>query len=172
MKVGQLMECDFGNYRPDDEGRFHVDGHIPPEMVKKRMVVVMNAKLGNGCLVVPVSSTRDAGKIDRGLHVEIDCSLVTRTAFYDSRQRWAKADLVQQVSKDRVSTIKGFHGRFVQDFLPRALVTDIQTAVLKSVNGIALISENRGKKAVCCRSEQAGSGDDLESVIQALPCPD
>ena len=64
MKVGQVMQCDFGNFTRDSEGvpRHDVNGHIPPEIVKNRLVVVMNAKITNACVVVPISATHDRGR--------------------------------------------------------------------------------------------------------------
>ena len=59
-KVGEVLECDFGQFQYDSETQRpavdNYDGRIPPEIVKKRMVIVLNGKLDSGCLVVPRAS--------------------------------------------------------------------------------------------------------------------
>lgn len=74
-KVGEILECNFGNYPVSQNGQFstkYYDGRIPPEMIKNRLVVVLNGKInGNACIVVPLSTTRDHDKLKRGMHVEI-----------------------------------------------------------------------------------------------------
>ncbi|RZT41085.1 type II toxin-antitoxin system PemK/MazF family toxin [Cupriavidus agavae] len=140
MKVGQLMECDFGDYsydafrqRIDDR-----DGHIAPEMVKNRLAVILNFKLAHGALVVPVSSSLDLSKVQRGLHVLIDPAYVTQTSFYDKRDRWALCDHVQQVSKKRLRSVTGARG-YVTDILPWWLVAEIQKGVIAGINARSLL---------------------------------
>ena len=44
-KVGQILTCNYGNYLKDEKGDVvstAVDAHIPPEMIKCRLVVVLN----------------------------------------------------------------------------------------------------------------------------------
>ena len=41
-KVGQILTCNYGNYLKDEKGDVvstAVDAHIPPEMIKCRLVV-------------------------------------------------------------------------------------------------------------------------------------
>ncbi|KIZ72356.1 hypothetical protein UH31_00065, partial [Escherichia coli] len=41
-KVGEILECNFGNYPVSQNGQFsttYYDGRIPPEMIKNRLVV-------------------------------------------------------------------------------------------------------------------------------------
>ncbi|MCH7217554.1 hypothetical protein EFJ96_15235 [Escherichia coli] len=58
-KVGEILECNFGNYPVSQNGQFsttYYNGRIPPEMIKNRLVVVLNGKInGNACIVVPLS---------------------------------------------------------------------------------------------------------------------
>ncbi|KMQ80153.1 hypothetical protein BPMI_02858c [Candidatus Burkholderia pumila] len=82
--------CDYGQYAPDSNGKCHVNGYIPPEMLKKRLVVILNPKLNNGCLVVPILSKQDFAKEEKNFHVKIEPEQITQTAFYDVRDRWAK----------------------------------------------------------------------------------
>ncbi|WP_259271466.1 type II toxin-antitoxin system PemK/MazF family toxin, partial [Klebsiella pneumoniae] len=82
----------------------YYDGRIPPEMIKNRLVVVLNGKInGNACIVVPLSTTRDHDKLNRGMHVEIASNVINDLQFFDQQIRWAKADLVQQVSRNRLN---------------------------------------------------------------------
>ncbi|WP_019447705.1 type II toxin-antitoxin system PemK/MazF family toxin [Cupriavidus sp. BIS7] len=140
MKVGQLVECDFGDYAYDSNKQpvDDCDGRIAPEMVKNRLAVVLNFKLNQGAVVVPVSSSKDANKVQRGLHVFIDPMHVTRTIFYDARDRWALCDHVQQVSKKRLKTVKG-NGKYIVDVLPPHLVADIQKGIIAAINAKALL---------------------------------
>lgn len=81
-KVGEILECNFGNYPVSQNGQFSTtfyDGRIPPEMIKNRLVVVLNGKInGNTCIVVPLSTTRDHDKLNRGMHVEITRSALAQ----------------------------------------------------------------------------------------------
>lgn len=138
MKVGQLMECDFGEYTHDAHGKGSIDGRIAPEMVKKRLAVVLNAKLNHGVVVVPVSSSEDKNKVQRGLHVHIAPEHVTQTHFFDGRDRWALCDHVQQVTKTRLSTVRGPSG-YITDILPRDLVEKIQMGIITAINAASLL---------------------------------
>lgn len=136
-KVGEILECSYGNYplslRQPHEAGFY-DGHIPPEMVKNRLVVVLNGKInGNACIIVPLSTTRDSNKIQQGLHIEITRELIEDMRFFHPQTRWAKGELVQQVSRQRLSRARKERG-FLTQCLSRELVADIQRAVIKSIN--------------------------------------
>lgn len=136
-KVGEVLECDFGNFHEEDPG--NLDYRVPPEMVKRRMAVVLNGKLAcGGCLVVPISSKKHFNSIQRGLHVPLSEDLFRVTQFYDKRERWAKTELIQQVSKQRLFKLLDGGSRF-DTFLPRELVADIQKAVIKSISASSLL---------------------------------
>lgn len=134
-KVGEVLECNFGEYVTDER---NFDGHISPEMRKKRMVVVLNGKLGGGCLVVPISSTQGIGSVQRGIHVHIPANSFKVTGFYDVRDRWAKADTVQYVSRKRLFKMRDGYNRF-DLYLPRDVVTSVQIAVIKAISAGALL---------------------------------
>jgi uncharacterized protein YifN (PemK superfamily) len=140
-KVGEIIECDFGEVvNPPLRPKYN--GLIPNEIRKKRMVVVLNGKLPNGCcLVVPISSTGDPDSLRRGFHVPIDMDLIPVTGFYDRRERWAVADCVTHVSKQRLFQIKD-GGAVITNYLPRDLVTKIQKAVIKTINATGLLCEH------------------------------
>lgn len=47
-KVGEIQECNFGNYPVIQNGQFsttYYDGRIPPEMIKNRLVSCSTEKL-------------------------------------------------------------------------------------------------------------------------------
>lgn len=138
-KPGEILECYFGEFRnPPLSPRF--DGLLSPEMRKRRMVVVLNGKLPNGCcVVIPVSSSKNQNAIDRGFHVPVPTELITITDFYDRRERWAITESVASVSKERLCKIKN-KGAPVSDMLPRELVTTIQRATIKTLNAGALLA--------------------------------
>lgn len=139
MKVGQIVECNFGLYRPETNGKHHVDGHIPPEMIKNRLAVVINTRLRSAYVVIPLSSTRDAQKELRGFHIKINPAHIPQTRYWTPCDRWAKAELMQHVSADRVRTLRGDDGRYITQVLPRDTVTEIQRAVVQVVGGTRLI---------------------------------
>lgn len=135
-KVGEILECDYGQFSQP----FDVNGHIPPEMIKKRLVVVLNGKLNGLVLVVPISSTKNFDGIKNGHHVELSPELITTTAFYDKRIRWVKSELVQAVSKRRLYHIYDKGNRIIQ-YLPRDVVLKIQKAVMKAMNASSLLDK-------------------------------
>lgn len=135
-KVGEILECDYGVFPTDangqvDQGKCTSDGRIPPEMVKNRLVIVLNGRINNACVVVPMSSSQDIDKITRGWHITVDANIIPSIGYFTQKQRWAKADHVQQVSRKRLSN--------TSHHLPRDLVTEIQKAVLKVIGGASLL---------------------------------
>ena len=150
-KVGEVLECDFGDFSQPPVAPIY-NGLISPEIRKRRMVVVLNGRLPNGCtLVVPISSSGNKNAVDRGVHVSVPCELFTITSFYDTRERWALAECITHVSKDRLSQIKD-RGKPIPTYLPRPKVTEIQRAVIKAISAAALLetplsAESRAAKA-------------------------
>ena len=141
-KVGEVLECDFGDFvTPPLNPIFN--GLISPEMRKKRMVIVLNGKLPNGCcLVIPISSSGDANSVQRGFHVYLPPALLQQTNFYDKRDRWAIAECVTHVSKQRLNQIKD-NGAVVTNMIPRDFVTQIQKAVIKTLSAATLIATGK-----------------------------
>lgn len=141
-KVGEVLECNFGlfSYCPETQRPLdnNFNGRIPPEIVKKRMVIVLNGKLDTGCLVVPISSTRNLNGISKGLHVPLDPDNFRVTDFYDRRERWAKTDLIQMVSRQRLYKLMDNGQRF-DHYLSREVVTQIQLSVISAINATSLI---------------------------------
>lgn len=47
-KVGEILECDFGHWAEPES----VNGHLPPEMRKRRLVVVLNGDIDGQSAVI------------------------------------------------------------------------------------------------------------------------
>ncbi|MGN6087383.1 type II toxin-antitoxin system PemK/MazF family toxin [Trinickia sp.] len=139
MKVGQIVECNFGLYRPGPNGKHHVDGHMPPEMIKNRLAVVINTRLRSAYVVIPLSSTRDRQKESRGFHIKIPPAHLPETTYWTPCDRWAKAELMQHVSAARVRTLRADNGRYITQVLPRDTVAEIQRAVVQVIGGSRLM---------------------------------
>jgi len=140
-KVGEVLECDFGEFlQPAIKPVYNA--LMPPEIRKRRMVVVLNGRLPNGCtLVVPISSSGNKNAVDRGMHVHLATELFAVTSFYDKRERWALAECITHVSKDRLSQIKE-RGAPIPTYLPREKVTEIQKAVIKTISATGLLAHD------------------------------
>lgn len=138
-KVGEVLECDFGEFiNPPLNPPY--DGLMSPEIRKKRMVVVLNGRLPNGCtLVVPISSSGNPNAVQRGIHVPLEPALFAVTSFYDTRERWALAECITHVSKDRLNQIKE-RGAPIPTYLPPGKVTAIQRAVIKTMAASSLLA--------------------------------
>lgn len=139
-KVGEILECHFGNFPKDnnnniDHSKLHVDGRMPPEMVKNRLVVVLNGRIDNCCVVVPISALKDQDKITRGWHVPIDPALIDGSPHFKAKDSWAKAEHLQQVSKKRLSMVQGGQSQY----LPNEIVTQVQRAVAKVIGASQLL---------------------------------
>jgi len=140
-KVGQVLECNFGEYTLDANGQptNAPDHHIPPEMIKNRLVVVLNGKVsGTSCLVVPLSTTHDLQKTHKGWHVEIPEGEIPELKYFVQSVRWAKADMVQQVSRLRLNRPRTNHGRD-ETKISFESVDKIQRAVIKAISAASLL---------------------------------
>ncbi len=138
-KVGEVLECDFGEFLSPPPKPIH-DGLIPPEIRKRRLAIVLNGRLPNGCvLVVPVSSSENTNAEIRGFHIRLATELFPVTSFYDERERWALAECITHVSKSRLSQIKE-RGVPLPSYLPREKVAEIQKAVIKTISASALLN--------------------------------
>lgn len=131
-RVGEVVFCDYGVFQTLQGGN-NVNGRIPPEMVKNRLVVVLNGRINNACVVVPLSSTLDQDKVTKKWHVPISANLIAGLTYFTSKDRWAKCDHVQQVSKERLFPLPA------AQHLPRKVVTDIQSGVMRVIGGTGLL---------------------------------
>lgn len=143
-KVGQILTCNYGQYPKDEQGntiKNVVDAHMPPEMIKYRLVVVLNGKLnGNACIVVPISTTKDIDKLNRGYHVELDCGVIDDIKNFPQKKSWVKCDLLQTVSNERLNRPMEVDRGWLTQYLPRDIVEKIQKAVIKSINATSLLN--------------------------------
>lgn len=153
-KVGEVLECDFGEFLQPPLIPVY-NGLMSPEIRKRRMVVVLNGRLPNGCtLVVPISSSGNVNAVQRGMHVPLEPALFTVTSFYDKRDRWALAECITHVSKDRLSQIKD-RGAPIPTFLPRDKVTLIQKAVIKTIAASGLLAPEPAPVPAAAPKEKA-----------------
>lgn len=146
-KVGQILECDYGEYTLDANGAIvpNVDYHLPPEMIKNRLVVVLNGRLNQtSCIVVPLSTTHDMQKTMRGIHVEIPALEIPDFVYFQQQIRWAKADMVQQVSIDRLNRPRTKRGH-APVLLSHGRVGEIQKAVIKAISASSLLAEPKAQ---------------------------
>ena len=140
-KIGEVLECNFGSFTKQNGtwDKRNYDGRIPNEMIKRRMIMVINSKIGGGLhLVVPISSTKNIGSIIKGTHVPLDDALFKVTDFYDRRERWAKCEAIQLVSKERLFKMIDNNVRF-QQILPDNIITTIQKGVIQAINAKSLL---------------------------------
>lgn len=92
---GTLLVCNFDT------------GFIPPEMVKRRLVVVISPRLrkrDNLCTIVPLSTTAPASA--QRHHCQIRMQPVLPHPW-DTEWVWVKADMVYTVSFQRLDLIRG-----------------------------------------------------------------
>lgn len=143
-QVGEVLQCDFGvvptTFPVDASGKqviAPVDAVMPPEMVKNRLVIVLSSEI-NSCIVVPMSSKFDAKKTRTGRHVEIATGIIPGLYYFTDITRWAKGDMVQQVSNLRLNSLMGPHKRLTF-CLDRATVEVVQRAVVKSISAGSLL---------------------------------
>ena len=86
---GTILICDF-------------KGFVPPEMVKRRPVIVISPRLrhrGKLCAIVPLSTTPPAPIAPYNYKLHIDPVLPSP---YDAKFHWVKADMIYTVSFDRL----------------------------------------------------------------------
>lgn len=136
-KIGQILDCNYGAY-PRDKNGCIIDGvfdaHMPPEMVKRRLVIVLNGKLNGGSsIVVPLSTTKDEVKLKKGLHVQLDAGMIDDLRYFSPVTCWAKCDMVQTVSNKRLNKPLLAGRGWLSQCVPEYIVTLIQQAILSSI---------------------------------------
>lgn len=141
-KVGQILLCDFGQFPSEahsHRGPSDLNGRIPPEMVKRRLVVVLNARLDRrSCIVVPLSTSHDASKMKVGVNVELPAHAFCAIAHFEPCVRWAKADCVHTVSNRRLTSPMDSAGP-VQWVVDLAWVRRIQRAAVRALNAGSML---------------------------------
>lgn len=110
-------------------------GFLPPEMVKRRPVVVLSPRLPHRdglCAVVPLSGTPPAHPVPYVVPVEFDEPL---PAPFSDKNFWAKCDMVATVSLGRLDLFHGERGhdgrrRYLHPKMPADVFEAIQYGVL------------------------------------------
>ncbi|MDH2998600.1 hypothetical protein A1D22_02215 [Pasteurellaceae bacterium LFhippo2] len=147
--IGDILECDFGRWSEIES----FDGHIPPEMRKRRMVIVINSRLdGKSSLVVPISSNESNSTNAK----YIEClppELFKVTHFYDSRVRYALCNRLTMISNRRLFSIYDNH-TLIKQKLPNEVITAIQIKIIKAINAQSLINEISDLKEKISQLEQ------------------
>lgn len=172
-KVGEVLQCDFGDDYPrkpngePDTSTLTINNRLPPEMVKKRLVVVLNGKLTGGCIVVPVSATETRSTTIAKYHVHIESSLVKGHDYFgDDKDRWALGEQVQQVSKTRLTA---FHpDPSLHPVLPSHLVTKIQRAVVKALNAGSLLVPEVVEEPTSGSTASSAQQTPMNALAQAM----
>lgn len=93
-KTGHVLICNFDT------------GFVPPEMVKKRPIVVISKTETHSrrlCTVIPLSTTTP--KIIKPWHVALKNGSISASA--ETETIWAKCDMIYTVSFDRLEIPKG-----------------------------------------------------------------
>ena len=114
------------------------EGFKPPEMVKRRLAVILSLPIkarGGLVTVVPLSTT--APKPPMPWHCEIDLPFEL-PSYWGSRPRWVKGDMINAVGFHRVDLLslgKASDGRRIYQTgtIPRDMLTRIQVCVLRSL---------------------------------------
>ena len=137
-KIGQILDCNYGVYLRDKSGDIifdNVDAHMPPEMIKRRLVVVLNGKLNSqSSIVVPLSTSKDELKLQRGIHVQLEAGTIEDLKYFHPKTCWAKCDLVQTVSNKRLNKPMFAKRGWLSECISEQVITLIQIAVIRSIN--------------------------------------
>ncbi len=90
VEPGTILICDYSR------------GFVPPEMIKRRPVIVISPRMRTGknvCVVVPLSTTSPK-KVEK-YHKKISINPTLPHPF-DSTSQWVKCDMINTVSFDRL----------------------------------------------------------------------
>lgn len=117
-ELGQILICDF-------------DGFEPPEMTKKRPVIVVSPKprITKPLCIVVALSTKKPNPVMPFHHKLPDKTI----PFKEAKETWVKCDMVYTVSLKRLSRIKIGHHGSVSPRLPQPQISKIQQCLLHSL---------------------------------------
>ena len=123
-ELGTIVICDY------DKG-----GFIPPEMIKRRLAIVISPRLRHRdrlCTVVPLSTTPPSQVMPYHYNIKLDESFRTP---HDYQGHWVKADMISTVSFDRLSLpYRGKNISGKRDYFVKIIKGDD----LKSIRGCVL----------------------------------
>lgn len=142
-KAGQVLLCHFGRFGPPGTQMpacADFDRRLPPEMVKTRLVVVLNGRLSRqSCIVAPLSTSFDPTKTRAGVHVEMAANAVCALDYFSPAVRWAKADCIHTVSNLRLQA-PTLAKRPVDWIIDGDLLRRIQRAAVHALNASSLLA--------------------------------
>lgn len=121
-KPGQILLCDFSV------------GFRPPEVNKKRPVVVLSPRnyTRGQCIVVALSS--QTPKVPKNYHLRLPHGSVPSSKYESS---WAKCDLIYHVSVRRLDRLRTDQGGYVAPCLPSQVLDELRVAASNAI-GLAL----------------------------------
>ena len=130
---GAMLMCDFTN------------AFKPPEMVKKRPVIVISprSRRKSGlCTVVPIS-TKEPVLIEKH-HVKIDSGYLPPSPFFQghNNQCWVKCDMIYRVAFHRLDLIrigKSKNRKYYNELIPSELLACITEGVIHSIRAEYLL---------------------------------
>ena len=104
-KPGMVLMCDFGPVETDVQAPGLMKGplQVPPEMTKRRFVVVLtpSKKAFGTCIVVPLSTKVPSPILKH--HHRIKSG---KYSFLNGKDSWIKADMLTVVSLARLDRVK------------------------------------------------------------------
>jgi uncharacterized protein YifN (PemK superfamily) len=127
-KAGAILMCDYPSC------------FVAPEMVKARPVIVVSPVLpGRSGLVtvVPISGSRPSPL--REYHCELPSSVLPSFMRLDGESRWAKCDMVNALSLERLSPVHGPRDPMTRKrtyeylALPADLLESVRKGIAKSL---------------------------------------
>jgi uncharacterized protein YifN (PemK superfamily) len=135
--AGANLRCDYS------------PGFVPPEMVKRRPVVVVSPKLPNRsnlCTVVPLSPSPPEHPAPFHLHLLLPAGLPPP---YTSTSCWVKADMVATVSLHRLSFFQDGRGHtgarnYLRPTVSAAELRAIRVCIAHALGMSALLSQMDG----------------------------
>jgi uncharacterized protein YifN (PemK superfamily) len=142
-KRGQVLICDFQEAKsrrnsqvlqrpggPESGQKRDLRGFVPPEMIKKRPVVVLANRSKYLCVLVPLSNS-EPNPVCRWHHQLPDLKI----PGWSETISWAKCDLIYTVCWDRLFPLKlkGTPRNYIQIFLERSDFEAIHKCVLEAI---------------------------------------
>lgn len=119
-ELGHVLMCDFET------------GFRPPEMIKRRPVIVISPKLRIRrplCTVVPLSTKRP-DPVEAFHHKLPDGTI---PGLKSTKETWVKCDMIYAVSLERLDRLKTGHRKYSAPRLPRDQILKIQKCLLHAL---------------------------------------
>lgn len=128
-KVGQIFMCDFSA------------GFRPPEMVKKRPVIILTPQFkGRADLVTVTPLSTKIPEPIQDYHYELPTKCLPQTGYFQKSNSWVKGDMIYTVSISRLDLIqlgkRGADGKrlYYSNKLGRERMKEIYACLLHGLN--------------------------------------